>query len=744
MEAIRQVHIRQAIQEIDDTGRSDRTSFKFELLFEDRKYPPLLVVAIANRFAGGTELPPNSSSGGWKSEEFVLLKKYGFRVVEKVKDHEKLVLSTELSRIASKQETEIFFQLLLVLLREADIYSDDERLAVTLRESGENRISVNINARLVLSLHKTNGVSLISFMIPDAIADLHAKEWVGEKWRFKGGDDMVSVDFKAHECDDLSKSFKNGWIEACKNYLPSQQKSQYRKHHHECLYRLAFDTVLRNNLFLNRSLTTDPTTMNYQETIQLYPIAEQFHDYMTQFHKTPGTPKEYVSWLNKVSVWFKKNSIVNKSFDIWSDTIQIDAIERNLKAVSKAKWKKLNSDNNNWYSAPWNKWVKFNKDVIGSDSLPKIDFESDDKFDCDVFHKALLSAPLSVQESLSYRFSASLLAKRFLILTGLSGSGKTKLAQSFVRWISADESQYLILPVAADWTNREPLFGYPNALNKKEYVQPESGVLSLILRAQAKENIPHFLILDEMNLSHVERYFADFLSGLESDEAIPLHKNPQIMDVPQKVRLPKNLFVIGTVNIDETTYMFSPKVLDRANVIEFRVSDIEISKFLANPVKPDLEQLDQKGASMGASFAEMASRKQLPYKEVKELNEALMSFFNQLKLSGAEFGYRTAHEIHRLAGALQTLKPDMKVNDVIDISIMQKLLPKVHGSRKKMVDILKAMSRFCVEDGSEIETFLDTKNYEAPADIKYPMSLEKLHRMYRGAIENGFTSFAEA
>ena len=66
-----------------------------------------------------------------------------------------------------------------------------------------------------------------------------------------------------------------------------------------------------------------------------------------------------------------------------------------------------------------------------------------------------------------------------------------------------------------------------------------------------------------MNLSHVERYFADFLSAIESYEEIPLYGNNESLN------LPDNLFTIGTVNVDETTYMFSPKVLDRANTIEF-------------------------------------------------------------------------------------------------------------------------------------------------------------------------------
>ena len=181
--------------------------------------------------------------------------------------------------------------------------------------------------------------------------------------------------------------------------------------------------------------------------------------------------------------------------------------------------------------------------------------------------------------------------------------GKTKLAQAFVQWICQDEEQYRIIPVGADWTNREPLLGYPNALNPEEYVKPDNGVLDLIIRANENQELPHFLILDEMNLSHVERYFADFLSVMESKADIPLHAGDTIEnDVPAKLEVPSNLFIIGTVNIDETTNMFSPKVLDRANTIEFRVTEDEMEYFLQNIEEIDMDELTGKGAGMAASF----------------------------------------------------------------------------------------------------------------------------------------------
>jgi hypothetical protein len=86
------------------------------------------------------------------------------------------------------------------------------------------------------------------------------------------------------------------------------------------------------------------------------------------------------------------------------------------------------------------------------------------------------------------------------------------------------DNAYRIIPVGADWTNREPLFGYPDALVPGDYRLPAAGALQLIQRAVSDPQKPYFLILDEMNLSHVERYFADVLSAMESGMPIPLHE----------------------------------------------------------------------------------------------------------------------------------------------------------------------------------------------------------------------------
>jgi len=397
-----------------------------------------------------------------------------------------------------------------------------------------------------------------------------------------------------------------------------------------------------------------------------------------------------------------------------------------------------------------NNYLKFLNELLNMTSINQIDFNIES------FQKTTKDAGLIFSPQLIQRFIASLSTKPFVICSGLSGSGKTKLAQAFAQWICYKEEdgkkneQYCIVPVGSDWTNREPLLGYPNALQESNYIKPENGVLDLINRARLNETKPYFLILDEMNLSHVERYFADFLSTMESGDAIPLHTiEDEENGIPKQINLPKNLFIIGTVNIDETTYMFSPKVLDRANTIEFRLTENDLKEFIASDVKLDMDLLKGEGAGMGESFVAMATQK--TDKNLKEVEEDLLKFFKELKKSGTEFGYRSASEMGRLMFMLKTLGE--KGDNLLDIAIMQKLLPKLHGSRNKLTKVLPVLGSFCLIENSKIkEDYLDKfvsnslneVELKADTNIKYKISFEKICRMYKNAVENGFASYAEA
>lgn len=358
---------------------------------------------------------------------------------------------------------------------------------------------------------------------------------------------------------------------------------------------------------------------------------------------------------------------------------------------------------------------------------------------------------LVYSDNLIKRFAFSLMSKRFLILSGLAGSGKTQLALAFANALVKNrEKQMCVVSVGADWTNREPLLGFPNALQSGKYVKPESGVLDLLIEANKSENAdkPFFLILDEMNMSYVERYFADFLSAMESKEAISLWNTDEVKGekseldhVPQKVALPKNLFIIGTINVDETTYMFSPKVLDRANVIEFKIAEDEMAEFLKDMKEIDRESINGKAANMGADFVKKACRKDLE-KDEKAIS-TLQSFFNELKGVNAEFGYRSATEIFRFicqAKSNDDATPKLTDEEILDAAIVQKLLPKLHGSRKKLEPVLGRLWKLCFTGSGKDLNIAQ----EHVGKAQFKESADKIRRMYESATANGFTSFAEA
>jgi energy-coupling factor transporter ATP-binding protein EcfA2 len=394
------------------------------------------------------------------------------------------------------------------------------------------------------------------------------------------------------------------------------------------------------------------------------------------------------------------------------------------------------------------------------------------------------TANFLIDKSVLRRFVGSLLAKRFVILTGLSGSGKTKLAQAFAAWLSTPAAhQYEVISVGPDWTGNEFILGYADALDRSRYIRPQS--LDVILRAVDNPQQPYFLILDEMNLSHVERYFSDLLSALESDEPVRLHGdhdengNPIPRDgVPSSLTLPDNLFIIGTVNVDETTYMFSPKVLDRANVIEFRVSDIQIQAFINNPVPIQMDFIGGRGRNYASAFV-AASREdvQLNQTDQQKMEAELLLIFRELSKYGAEFGFRNIKEIARFLYFYRRISQnEWLFEEAIDAQIAQKLLPKFNGSRRKLervlcalgalsffphewddshgrlilnneADLIRASQEFASLDSNETHPLArqDRDTFKYPKEhANFRLSYEKIVRMLELLEQNGFTSFAEA
>jgi 5-methylcytosine-specific restriction protein B len=274
-----------------------------------------------------------------------------------------------------------------------------------------------------------------------------------------------------------------------------------------------------------------------------------------------------------------------------------------------------------------------------------------------------------------------------------------------------------------------------------------------MLRAANDRDLPYLLVLDEMNLAHVERYFADVLSGMESGTAcLPnLARGPELCwqltkGQPERVPVPDNLFVVGTVNVDETTYMFSPKVLDRANTIEFRVhtSDLLTHTKRPQPCAAGPEDL-VRGFLEVARDSEWQSTHE--HVDLKAFSSALRALHSQLTGSGFEFAHRVYYEAVRFAAILQSAG-EQSVETALDLQVMQKVLPRLHGSRRRLEPILAIVGRFAYDllEGSTAE-----QANSAPFDplatglgaARLPRSFEKVQRMTRILRANQFVSFTE-
>lgn len=337
------------------------------------------------------------------------------------------------------------------------------------------------------------------------------------------------------------------------------------------------------------------------------------------------------------------------------------------------------------------------------------------------------------------RYITSLLTKPFVILTGNSGTGKTRIAKQFSQYLERTidgKRNWLIVPVGADWTDNTKMLGFYNPLEEKYVSTP---TLDFILQAIKNPTVPYFLILDEMNLSHVERYFSDFLSAMESDEEIPLYKvsgkkakDGEEITIPEKIRLPKNLFVTGTVNIDETTYMFSPKVLDRSNVVEFKPEKEAVLNLMTGSV--DVNNVSRAGSGVAEGFIDLASVirngvcnvEQIKLEQVREF---LDSIYEELQESGFEFAYRTVKEIRQYyAAAYELQKGNFNLIRTMDEQIVQKILPKIYGDRKQIGELLDTLEEKC-------------KNGIGDSSEEMTLSLKKIEQMKKRLDKYQYASF---
>ena len=313
-------------------------------------------------------------------------------------------------------------------------------------------------------------------------------------------------------------------------------------------------------------------------------------------------------------------------------------------------------------------------------------------------------------------FFLCLKTKPFIILAGISGTGKSKLVELFAESVGAtnQNGRFKLIPVRPDWNDSTDLLGYKNL--QGEFL--EGQLTKVIKDANENPEYPYFVCLDEMNLARVEYYFSDFLSIIESRRINEGQIVSSYLDIcGKKLDFPENLYVIGTVNMDETTHSFSRKVLDRANTIEF--SEVNLSKFpgqanqVLNPSNLKNEVLKSEYITLRDCFSGNEDYITEKVKILEELNEILGP-------NGFHVGYRVRDELsfYLLYNRRWQLLPE---EVAVDFQIMQKILPRIHGSAMEIETILNELKSYCGD--------------------KYPMSSTKIDFMLRRFTGDGFTSF---
>ena len=322
----------------------------------------------------------------------------------------------------------------------------------------------------------------------------------------------------------------------------------------------------------------------------------------------------------------------------------------------------------------------------------------------------------ALSDKLIRAYHVALQTKPLVILPGISGTGKTRLTRLYADAVHQvapplPNPYYLIVAVQPDWHSARDLLGYYNAITSMYHPTP---FLRLLARAAADPQQPYYVCLDELNLARPEYYLAPILSALETiDHSIDLQvpgdevRTASGETLTNPFRLPLNVHITGTVNVDESTHALSDKLLDRANVIE--LTDVDLPAFRASYRGALDESIWQTIVAVHAIVARASQ----------------------------PFGYRTIAEMLQYVEQARGILPKAQA---LDLQIKQKILPKLRGEdNPRLRGALEALLALFL--GTDA-TLRPTKITAAQLDAApFPDSAEKVRRMVERLDQEGFTDF---
>ena len=333
----------------------------------------------------------------------------------------------------------------------------------------------------------------------------------------------------------------------------------------------------------------------------------------------------------------------------------------------------------------------------------------------------------------------SLRTKPFVILSGISGTGKTKIIELFSESLGATEEnkQFTLIPVRPDWSDGSDLLGYTDIRGTFQ----EGPLTSVIKEARLHKDHPYFVVLDEMNLARVEYYFSDFLSVMESRkwvdgevQTLPIMSENQ---AGERLTIPPNLYIIGTVNMDETTHPFSKKVLDRANTIEWNDVHLDTLFFLEEE-EGQQEQVNLPNQRIQSEYLRLKDAYSSSNKEtVEHVTKELVQINEILKPIQAHVGYRVRDEVCFYTIYSRYL---MTEDEALDFQFYQKILPRLTASHGQAFQVL--MNLFTYFTNHTYEEGLSSDQIEdILGQARFPRSGRKVYEMIRRGDLDGFTSF---
>lgn len=377
-----------------------------------------------------------------------------------------------------------------------------------------------------------------------------------------------------------------------------------------------------------------------------------------------------------------------------------------------------------------------------------------------LIHSGLAARGLSYDEDFIEAFLLSLKTKPFLILTGISGTGKTALPKAIMSMIGSEKSKPIA--VAPDWTDNTDMLGYFNVEN--QFIIGEFTIL--VSEATQNLEIPHFVILDEMNLARVEYYFAQVLSVIESRRFNSITNEVEYEDFLfnkamrdrlvaadkediANLKIPSNIYIIGTVNVDETTHPFSKKVLDRANVLE--TNEVNLMQGVQVNEDDQLPEAENNIPSLNYFYKgnitnlselqkhwSLNTEIDLPMSETLSLWINNLSAFNKvLKGSRMNFGFRVRDEVciylyHAAGNSKVRPRPENWWHKYFDQQLIQKVLTRFSGEQNQVEDHIVRLFSLCVKEGVDYtQEQIQETDLRNDANILFPKAANKLKLMLR-------------